>query len=468
MNIGEGLRIAALAKQGSAGVYLLGNPDPVKKKKFSYKKKAQKYPLRRPGTQLQKAATQDENNENESQVKKKPSVDFIKRNTVAVKNTGGPGKQKSRTKLDNGKKKGDSDMVTMTQKQLNALLAAIGTNIAVESGEVKLTAEKEKSIVSEKSSEALKQKEEVSLEENLLNREEVKVKSPMREQAETEDVPRSQNEKATRQIAGENDYATGMGNIGSIIGTTGYNDRSLAEMKRLQWKQELDDQVALKKKHEGEKRNLRKSQDAELQRSMNEWFPFGRSGGGAPNEVHSVVAPENQHNQSRQTRAPAAYQSLSPPRAQYTQEPAVPAAMRSSFVLGEISPREHQHSAVKREEKQQWLQELEKQRQEMRERKEREKREAMQTYQDTWADQFDTFRGQPQNPRYQTVGTRPKQIVDDAAVTTTTFKSSEPSLHGDAESKSKSAPQTADPMSMRSDFSPANPNNAKSEAYVYF
>ncbi|XP_070559412.1 coiled-coil domain-containing protein 66-like isoform X2 [Ptychodera flava] len=501
MNTGEGLRIAALAKQGSAGIYLIGDPDPPKKKKFSYKKKAQKFPIRKtesrvenpppkpaPRTTIAKKdgaaeSKNKENNENVETEKKKPEVDFIKKNALSVrKGKESKNSKKSVSRKENDGKK-DSDTVTLTKEQLQAILAAIGTSAQLEAslavkgsdkskGEAKSTEkdneEKERpaSKQEEKKDTAVKD-ETAKTEEKTESKDDVKTAeetSKADEASERSKTVQSRANQKTRDDIDDN-YTAGMGNIGSVIGTTGFNDKSLAERKRLQWKQELDEQVALKKKEQETRRSVRRSHDKEMQQAYSAWDPFGKAGAGAPNKNYTITTNEYKPEpQARQSRAPTTepVERGAPSRGQYTPDK-VPAAMRSSFVLGEGSPREHYHSATKRQERQQWLEELEKQRQEVKERKEREKRERLGDFKETWADKFDTIRGLPQNPRYHAAAVT--QTVDDAVVkTTATHREPELDAGRAFQTQSKSAPQTADPSYNKPvELSIANPNNAASE-----
>lgn len=235
MNIGEGLRIAALAKQGSAGIYMFGDPEPKQKKKFSYKSRKQKFALRRPETELENV--QDENDENLPVEKKKPAVDFIKRNAAAVKKKGVQGKAKAVRKPSSAKSGTDSDTVTLTHKQLNALLAAIGNNIVTESEMIKSD---EHGIGNEAIQTEGLTKQDSRNENSQADTE--AVTAGMTEKSPATPDESDRNEKVNKQIAVQNSYSSGMGNVSGVIGTTGYNDKSLAEKKRLQWRQELDEQ----------------------------------------------------------------------------------------------------------------------------------------------------------------------------------------------------------------------------------
>ncbi|XP_077981963.1 coiled-coil domain-containing protein 66-like isoform X2 [Glandiceps talaboti] len=487
MNIGEGLRIAALAKKGSAGVFIIGDPEPKKKKKFSYLRKTQQHSLRKPEsepvvdlppkpakrTNISRATTHHaesrnqgvEQDENVDEEKKKPAVDFVRRNALAAKkakDSKGSKKAAVRQQKDNSK---DTNTVTLTKEQLNAILSAIGTSAQLEAAlaptglakenktpsREKSTVEKSKTPSEDKKDEGV-DKEDDKIHDTVKKTEDKKEEVPVRQIATNQD-----------SAANKDDFGAGLGNIGGIIGTSGYNDKSLAERKKQQWKRELDEQVARQKKDKELQKSVDIAQEKELQKSFDAWHPFGRGGGGAPNVNYSMTTTPHKVI-TQQTQPITTTQSPpdrgAPSRIQFSQAK-VPAAMRTSFVLGDASPWERDHSSVKRQEKQEWLAELEKQRQEVRERKEREKHAHQSEFKETWADQLETMRGQPQNPRYQSRD--PLHTVDDVVVTSTRHQEPELNLQKDVEIQPKSAPQTALPPEDYGAASAANPNNARSE-----
>ncbi|XP_041047970.1 coiled-coil domain-containing protein 66 isoform X2 [Carcharodon carcharias] len=184
------------------------------------------------------------------------------------------------------------------------------------------------------------------------------------------------------------------------------NEKDQLEARRIQWKKELDEQVALKKL-------LEKDNAAS---EFLEWNPWGRPGAGAPlqSKTEKILA-----TYEAKTRAtlPAAYTdgrviSTAPTvvstasttvpadrnvgKASSFSSPDLPAAIRSAFVLGESVPLEHPFSAIKREQQKKWLQELDKQREEEKNRKLQEKLKYTEgDDHNRWAMHFDSYQKKP-------------------------------------------------------------------------
>ncbi|XP_039627000.1 coiled-coil domain-containing protein 66 isoform X1 [Polypterus senegalus] len=164
------------------------------------------------------------------------------------------------------------------------------------------------------------------------------------------------------------------------------------EAKKAQWKKELDEQLALRKQQKDMNQDTR----------LKPWKKVENA-----NPVH--LAPENPLNlpplndgssvvletRSETTRSSEKNSNMS--HAQ-SEKPAifpqqdVPAAIRSSFILGEAAPLEHAFSAKKREQQKLWLEELDRQKEEAKIRKMKEKEKRLQAEDhDKWAAHFDSF-----------------------------------------------------------------------------
>ncbi|XP_078065737.1 coiled-coil domain-containing protein 66 isoform X2 [Mustelus asterias] len=192
------------------------------------------------------------------------------------------------------------------------------------------------------------------------------------------------------------------------------NERDQLEAKRIQWKKELDEQVALKKQ-------LEKDNAAS---EFLEWNPWGRPGAGAPlqSKDEKTVATceakpqatlpatsgpftDGRGISTAPTVANTANTTVPSDRnvgkASSFSSPDLPAAIRSAFVLGESAPLEHPFSAIKREQQKKWLQELDKQREEEKNRKLQEKlKYAEGDDHNRWAMHFDSYQRipDPQTP----------------------------------------------------------------------
>ncbi|XP_067854854.1 coiled-coil domain-containing protein 66 isoform X2 [Heptranchias perlo] len=187
------------------------------------------------------------------------------------------------------------------------------------------------------------------------------------------------------------------------------NEKDQLEAKRIQWKKELDEQVALKKQ-------LQKGNAAS---EFLKWNPWGRPGAGAPiqSNAEKMFTTYEAKSQATLPAAPGPYTAgrviSTAPTVENTTNttvpsdgnvgkassfsfPDLPAAIRSAFVLGESAPLEHPFSAAKREQQKKWLQELDKQREEEKIRKMQEKLKYLEgDDHNRWAMHFDSYQIKP-------------------------------------------------------------------------
>ncbi|XP_069795751.1 coiled-coil domain-containing protein 66 isoform X2 [Narcine bancroftii] len=181
------------------------------------------------------------------------------------------------------------------------------------------------------------------------------------------------------------------------------NAKDQLEAKRIQWKKELDEQVALKKQ-------LQKSNEAS---EFLEWNPWRRQGARIPMQSNtqkivgtfkgkaSLPTASGAHTDSREintapTLTVASNTDGTIGKASSFSFPDLPAAIRSTFVLGEFSPQDNLFGAIKREQQKKWLQELDKQREEEKSRKLKEKLKYSEgDHHSRWAMHFDSYQRKP-------------------------------------------------------------------------
>ncbi|KAF7249682.1 Coiled-coil domain-containing protein 66 [Varanus komodoensis] len=185
-----------------------------------------------------------------------------------------------------------------------------------------------------------------------------------------------------------------------IFSTLGERDRdkTLLDAKKSQWKKELDEQVALKKKlketlETGSKDYLqqtdtRKSCSEKLLMAHQAKMAFSDDLSAATDDIHtcrSLTIEATETSPSVSSGQTGQFSSFS--------SPDLPAAIRTAFVLGEATPIEHPFSAVKREQQKKWLEELDKQREADKLRKLEEKYNLSKGEEhDKWTIHFDSFR----------------------------------------------------------------------------
>ncbi|XP_075430960.1 coiled-coil domain-containing protein 66 isoform X2 [Ascaphus truei] len=186
------------------------------------------------------------------------------------------------------------------------------------------------------------------------------------------------------------------GNMFSTLGE-GERGKSLQEVKKAQWKKELDEQIAIKKKMKAS------AQERALSRHHT---THGAEYPGQSKEMHVNDTGAMDQDDLLPKTSTSTETSESPPvsngpsgRASSFSSPELPAAIRTAFVLGEAAPLDHPFSAVKRQQQKKWLEELNKQRDELILRKMQEKQKLSETEEpDRWAMHFDSFKKQNDPP----------------------------------------------------------------------
>ncbi|KAM4023266.1 coiled-coil domain-containing protein 66 [Anomaloglossus baeobatrachus] len=173
-------------------------------------------------------------------------------------------------------------------------------------------------------------------------------------------------------------------------------DRSVQDARKAQWRRELDEQVALKKKlKEAEKDgiNLRHREAYGRESSVSERTVSSDLLKNTP--INDDSTPEQEDLILKTSTGTETSDSSPLGRASSFGSPELPAAIRSAFVLGEAAPLDHPFSAVKRQQQKRWLEELNKQREEAAMRKMEEKQKLQEAVQhDLWAMHFDSFKKQ--------------------------------------------------------------------------
>ncbi|CAI9590374.1 unnamed protein product [Staurois parvus] len=166
-------------------------------------------------------------------------------------------------------------------------------------------------------------------------------------------------------------------------------DKSLQEAKKAQWKRELDEQVALKKKlMEADQDGINVRHHEGIESSVSERTPYSDLPKNTP--LNDYSTPDSMFKTSPGTET-TDYSPVD--RASSFSSPELPAAIRSAFVLGEAAPLDHPFSAVKRQQQKKWLEELNKQREEAALRKMQEKQKIQEAEQpDLWTMHFDSFK----------------------------------------------------------------------------
>ncbi|XP_073500701.1 coiled-coil domain-containing protein 66 isoform X2 [Phyllobates terribilis] len=221
---------------------------------------------------------------------------------------------------------------------------------------------------------------------------------------QTEEKPEA--EEVTENPAEEDEANNGLADNNALLTTdqTGDNlfstlgererDKSMQEARKAQWRRELDEQVALKKKlKEADKDGI----------NLRRWETYGRDSSVSERTVSSDLlkntplndysTPEQEDLMLKTSTGTETSESSPLGRASSFSSPELPAAIRSAFVLGEAAPLDHPFSAVKRQQQKRWLEELNKQREEAAVRKMEEKQKLQESVQhDHWAMHFDSFK----------------------------------------------------------------------------
>ncbi|XP_066473656.1 coiled-coil domain-containing protein 66 isoform X2 [Tiliqua scincoides] len=188
---------------------------------------------------------------------------------------------------------------------------------------------------------------------------------------------------------------------GDIFSTLGERerDKTLLDAMKSQWRKELDEQIALKKKlqeisegeskyHSRQKTNVVKTSTEKAEMAKQAKMAFSDDLNPTVEDIHtcriltteaSEASPSVSRGQSGQ------FSSFS--------SPDLPAAIRTAFVLGEATPLEHPFSAIKREQQKKWLEELDKQKEADKLRKIEEKYNLSKGEEhEKWTMHFDSFR----------------------------------------------------------------------------
>ncbi|XP_055073533.2 coiled-coil domain-containing protein 66 isoform X1 [Misgurnus anguillicaudatus] len=147
-----------------------------------------------------------------------------------------------------------------------------------------------------------------------------------------------------------------------------FGERDAVEQRKTEWRRELDEQMALKRKQNGRMKSYDKLHEETLKAQAN--------------MVHDLG-----------TAQTSARTENSNPKAQIRTHRQLPAAIRSAFIPGEAAPLENAFSTQRAEQQRQWLQELDQQREEAKLRRQREKEIDCQAEDiDRWAVHFDSLR----------------------------------------------------------------------------
>ncbi|XP_044540683.1 coiled-coil domain-containing protein 66 isoform X2 [Gracilinanus agilis] len=154
-------------------------------------------------------------------------------------------------------------------------------------------------------------------------------------------------------------------------------EKSLLEAKKFQWRKELDEQVALKKKEKEASEEQKKC-------------PWGKCGSTKTiwNNFEAV-------DQWQSSSSPSSVLSRSP-NLRLSAHPGGDSIPGTSQTLEEATPLEHPFSAVRKEQQRKWIEELNKQKEEDKQRKLKEKMAYAQGEEhDRWAMHFDSLKFYP-------------------------------------------------------------------------
>ncbi|XP_043934639.1 coiled-coil domain-containing protein 66 isoform X2 [Protopterus annectens] len=199
------------------------------------------------------------------------------------------------------------------------------------------------------------------------------------------------------------------------------NDKDQLDARKAQWKKELDEQVAAKKKERA------------LQQTEKVVYPWGKPMGVTSSSCYfengltecqtkATLAGESDPavKEDRVVKTASAAENTDKSLSHNTSSgkpasfssPDLPAAIRSAFVLGEAAPLDHPFSAAKHEQQKQWLEELDKQREEAKARKIQDRMKRMEAEEhDKWAVHFDSFQKKPY-PDLQHQSSTPRQNLE--------------------------------------------------------
>ncbi|XP_030424539.1 coiled-coil domain-containing protein 66 isoform X1 [Gopherus evgoodei] len=310
-----------------------------------------------------------------------------------------------------------NNLVCLTQEQLEQILMTVKQGTKIES---QAQEEKQEETSQNKNSDSSTAANQAPQEENIMGL--------LQKADEISSVPNENNyASSSKQTASEQTEQKVIKNSwkpADMFSTLGEReeDKILLDAKKSQWKKELDEQIALKKK-------LKES----LERQMKYYHWEKTDGDGDGDKTHlEKLKPVNQANMTfpadmsiateenhifRTTLVTEAREVApsvsSGPTAQSSSfsSPDLPAAIRTAFVLGEATPVEHPFSAMKREQQKKWLLDLDKQKEEAKLRKIEEKHKLSKAEEhERWAMHFDSLKNYPRaNPQHPINGTYTKQ-----------------------------------------------------------
>ncbi|XP_055999153.1 trichohyalin-like isoform X25 [Ostrea edulis] len=215
-----------------------------------------------------------------------------------------------------------------------------------------------------------------------------------RSRDDSSDRSRHRSRKRSPSPTNQQEDKVSSTSIATASSTRPPTNMTLAEKKKLQWEKERVDSQA-------------------------GYSPWGKPGAGAPlrtksgklaadyrarqedypdtiDEESETVNQNSSQNASGTTKSKRRkeLEKFQREEIQATQQPAaptsnrnVPAAMRSSFIFGQVAPDANMYEMTKQQERQQWLKDLERQREEKREQQIKDL-ESTRTGTNTWADKF--------------------------------------------------------------------------------
>ncbi|KAI8503469.1 post-embryonic retina morphogenesis in camera-type eye [Branchiostoma belcheri] len=410
--------LAVQIHDGKPGIFpVRGQPQPKKKKKDIYLSKQNKHPLRRP-------AQEEPANENKDGGPTSNQNQAKKTRPANRKPPPNPNPRTKRGKDDGKGTKNDGKAgegtVTLTQQQLNAILASIGkatdtssaVNVQIENNEVKIVSNEngpqtsgETSGPTDGSGDAgqavISGQSDPPADLAPDQPAKAETTSPGEETVQGQEQPRTEptaQQQQQQQQPDNNTHSTkqqsSYGGLLSTIGKEEEDKRTAAESRKAQLRRELEEQIADKKRRDQQARDR---SAVERARPVEDYVPWGRPGAGAPLRSQSgkVVAEygDTRRSPGQSEPAPTSQAHL----AVSTVPP--PHAMRSSFAIGGAAPGDDQYVTTDQDEKRRWLQELEKQREEARQRKQRERqRDKEGGGMDAWTRHFDTYHPTAREP----------------------------------------------------------------------
>nr|XP_048715200.1 coiled-coil domain-containing protein 66 isoform X4 [Caretta caretta] len=331
-------------------------------------------------------------------------------NKIAVKKP----KQKSQKPHISGEDLRNS-LVCLTQEQLEQILITVKQGTKIES---QAQEEKQEETSQNKHSNISTAANQAPQEENIMGL--------LQKADEVSSVPNENNYASSRKQAAseqaEQKVIKNSWKPADIFSTLGERegDKMLLEAKKSQWKKELDEQIALKKKlketserqtkyyrweqtdGDGDKNHLEKLETVNQAKMT---FPADLGIASEENHIFRTTLVTETSEVAPSVSSGPTGQSSS------FSSPDLPAAIRTAFVLGEATPVEHPFSAMKQEQQKKWLLDLDKQKEEAKLRKIEEKHNYSKAEEhERWAVHFDSLKNYPRaNPQHLINGTYTKQ-----------------------------------------------------------